>query len=552
LVEIPEIDRRGGGMLRRITLVVAAMLGGAVLCVPPGQAQISPAALDRATRATVLVRVDRVYQGGQFKASGTGFFISPDGHVLTNWHVVAGQIKMFVYGQQREIPTHVQSIDVVIDSGKLDERVLPATVVARDRQHDLALLQVRFRPKDFLDVNAAGEPKVAERVWVIGFPFGDLLSDTGSNAAQRRNPELTVSSGIVTSLRHDEKGELHAIQTDAAVNPGNSGGPMLDGQGRLVGVVNARISGSEGIGFGIPPTRIRAFARSKAFKTTFRPSVVYDPPDAISVTVKPILAHLAGVTGTVRLEGSDIHPVEAPLVLRGSSWLGTIGKPEKIPGKPLPKSYIVAIRFQDASGRRVAERRYRLESLSLNEQPKLESSRDPGQMMEDRRLFGNSISISDYTKGQGDEAEKNRRLSDVAGNIKLKRSPSGSVVIDDQMLNKLTSPLERIFPDSRYTEIGDPGLRHTAKRYDAARWVVREVDRQMPLIKEYREHPDYRIRYQAKLVEQQFRQYRQQAQAVLPGLTAQLKSAGLVFCSDREKWYFKHAAPCESPQYPGD
>jgi len=536
---------------RSILLAVTA-LAGMVCSSVLAQDQIDATALDRATQATVLINVSRVYRGGQFHSSGTGFFVSSDGHIMTNWHVVAEQINMFIYGQQREVSTHVQSIEVVVDSGKPQERVLSAEIVARDRKNDLALLQVRYRPKAYLDVSAGREVKVAQRIWVVGFPFGDLLSGSEAGATERRNPELTINSGIITSLRHDQKGELHAIQTDAAVNPGNSGGPMLDGEGHLVGVVNARIAGGEGIGFGIPLNRVRGFVRAKAFKVTFRPSVVYDPPDEITVTVEPILAHLAGTTGTVSLEGDDIRPVRAPLAPQGKIWMTKLPPAEKIAGRPLPKTYTAEISFRDSSGRTIASRRYRLRSLSLKELPSVESARDPGKMMEDRRLFGNSISISDYTKGQGGGAKKNRRLSDVAGEIKLKRSAKGSVVIDDQTLNKLSNPIERVFPDSRYSEIGDPGLRQAAKGYDAARWICREVDRQMPLIKEYEQHPDYRIRAQARQLEKEYRGYRQRFGAALLSLTAQLKAAGLVFCRQQEKWYFQHAAPCDSPQYPGN
>ena len=395
------------------------------------EAQIDPSALRRATSATVLIRVSRVYGGAQFHSTGSGVLISADGHVLTNWHVVAEQINALIYGARREVSTHVQGIDVVIGSGELEERTLPARIVARDRKRDLAILQVRFKPKSHLGAAEVYPLKVAQKVWVIGFPFGDLLSESDAGLEEPRNPELTVSSGIITSLRHDKDGHLRAIQTDAAVNPGNSGGPMLDAAGHLIGIINARIQGGEGIGFGIPINVLHSFLSKEAFGVKFRPTVVYDPPDAIVVTVTPILAHLDDARGTVRLDGNDIQPVEAPLKRQGVAWTATLGPPKKIAGKPLPRWYVAEIQFNDGNGRPIATRRFRLESLSLNQQPRLESSRDPARMMEDRNLFGNSISISDYTKGDGETAKKNRSLSDVAGHIKLKRSPNGSVVIDD-------------------------------------------------------------------------------------------------------------------------
>lgn len=80
---------------------------------------------------------------------------------------------------------------------------------------------------------------VTDPIWVVGFPFGDLL------ALNKRNPEVTVTGGHVTSIRHDEKGAAEAVQIDAAVNPGNSGGSLLDSAGDVVGVIWVGVYGGD-------------------------------------------------------------------------------------------------------------------------------------------------------------------------------------------------------------------------------------------------------------------------------------------------------------------
>ncbi|HHQ48669.1 MAG TPA: hypothetical protein ENK19_07280 [Acidobacteria bacterium] len=74
----------------------------------------------------------------------------------------------------------------------------------------------------------------------------------------------------------------------------------------------------------------------------------------------------------------------------------------------------------------------------------------------------------------------------------------------------------------------------------------------MPLIREYEGHENYSVRYQAKELERKYLRYKQAASAALPSLIALLRSAHLVYCTSQEKWYYEHAAPCDSPQRPGD
>ena len=154
---------------------------------------------------------------------GSGVLVSPEGYLLTNWHVVDG----------------ADDIEVTLSDG----RSASAKLVGTDADSDLALLRIAL---DNLPVIAFGniqQVSIGDPVLAIGNPF---------------NVGQTVTSGIVSALDRNQLG-LSAIenfiQTDAAINPGNSGGALVDGEGRLVGINTAifsRSGGSMGIGFAIP------------------------------------------------------------------------------------------------------------------------------------------------------------------------------------------------------------------------------------------------------------------------------------------------------------
>ncbi|MGN6188309.1 MAG: S1C family serine protease [Conexibacter sp.] len=166
-------------------------------------------------------------QGGE--ATGTGFVIDGEGHILTNYHVVAD----------------ATSVSVGFD----DNRIVPARVLGTDATNDLALLEVdpsglKLSPLQLGDSSTA---QVGDPVLAIGNPFGlDRTLTTGVVSALQR--QITAPNGFTIQ---------HVIQTDAPINPGNSGGPLLDAAGRVIGI-NSQIitgggsNGNVGIGFAVP------------------------------------------------------------------------------------------------------------------------------------------------------------------------------------------------------------------------------------------------------------------------------------------------------------
>jgi serine protease Do len=155
------------------------------------------------------------------QSSGSGFFISADGYIVTNNHVIE----------------NAESIKVVLK----DERELEATVVGRDEGTDLAVLKVQGSNFQFVNFENSAKPRVGDWVIAVGNPFG-----LGG----------TATAGIISAYGRDI-GETFVdyIQIDASINRGNSGGPTFDVYGRVIGVNTAIFSpsgGSVGIGFAIP------------------------------------------------------------------------------------------------------------------------------------------------------------------------------------------------------------------------------------------------------------------------------------------------------------
>ncbi len=164
-----------------------------------------------------------VAPGRRVNGMGTGVVIDPRGYILTNFHVVDG----------------VREINVTFADG--DTRV--ATLIARDTNTDLAIIKVsRSEPLPVITLGTSNDLMPGESVIAVGNAYGY---------------EHTVTRGIVSALHRavqvsDAQFYDDLIQTDASINPGNSGGPLLNIEGRMIGVNVAVRAGAQGIGFAIP------------------------------------------------------------------------------------------------------------------------------------------------------------------------------------------------------------------------------------------------------------------------------------------------------------
>jgi hypothetical protein len=230
-------------MSRRLPLVLLSAL--LVASIVQGDDSIPAKKLDEMKAATVYVKVD----GGQWAATGSGFLIRADeetGMIVTNHHVIDTP--------RGRAPG---KISLVFWSGTKKERVLPAEIVGTDADRDLAILKVSSKelPKA-LDLSQKPELHETMTVYTFGFPLGDLLSLT------KGNPAMTIGKGTVSSIREDEQGKVKAVQLDCELNPGNSGGPVIDAEGRLIGVAVAKVRGTK-LCFAIPASELTAMVSGR-------------------------------------------------------------------------------------------------------------------------------------------------------------------------------------------------------------------------------------------------------------------------------------------------
>lgn len=172
---------------------------------------------------------DAVFEQSESQIGGSGFFVSPNGILVTNRHVV---------------PDPHASYEAILQNGNAE----PAQLLAYDPTADIAFLKINKRNLKPLRLGSARTLKLGEAVVAIGNAFGQFAN--------------TVSSGIISGLSRsliaslDQKGSVEEleglIQTDAAINPGNSGGPLMNLKGEVVGINIATVMGAQSLGFAIP------------------------------------------------------------------------------------------------------------------------------------------------------------------------------------------------------------------------------------------------------------------------------------------------------------
>jgi S1-C subfamily serine protease len=214
---------------------------------------------------STAVAFDFFYGAVPQQGQGSGFVLDKEGHILTNNHVI----------------DNAQKVEVTLS----DKHKYKATVVGVDKGHDLALLQISNVPN--LQPATLAESSgliVGQRVYAIGNPFG--LSGT-------------MTRGIISAIRsiHGPNNNPieDAIQTDAAVNPGNSGGPLLNSRGEVIGITtliaNNGADQSSGIGFAIPVNTAKAVIADFAkYGRVRRPSL-----DISTLPIGPDIAEQIGL-----------------------------------------------------------------------------------------------------------------------------------------------------------------------------------------------------------------------------------------------------------------
>lgn len=277
---------------------------------------------------STAVRRDFFFQPVASQSLGSGFLINDGGFILTNFHVVSGSSRIQVTLQD-QTQYYARAIDV-------------------DRSDDLALIQITPKRKlEFLRLGDSEHLQVGQKVLAIGNPFG---------------LEGTLTVGVVSSIGRsiDSENEQRLegmIQTDAAINGGNSGGPLLDSSGTVIGINTAILGQTNmGIGFALP------INRAKALLTDYQAGRVTERPK-IGVSTEYVAGDLAEALQLPRRGGLLVQQVvrgssEEAAGVRGAREVVDIGNVElgiggdlitAIDGKPVDR--------EDALVRAIASKR---------------------------------------------------------------------------------------------------------------------------------------------------------------------------------------------------
>ncbi len=210
-----------------VAVTVANVTSGEPLTLP----QVYASNVDACVGITTEVVTTNIWgQRVKGAAAGSGFVISPDGYILTNYHVIDG----------------ASSIQVAF----VDGTTYPAKLVGGEEPNDIAVLKIEASGLHAVVLGDSDALVVGEQVAAIGNPLGELTYSLTSGYVSAKDRSITMESGEIMNM----------LQTDAAINSGNSGGPLFNMYGQVIGITSAKYSSSgssstasvEGLGFAIP------------------------------------------------------------------------------------------------------------------------------------------------------------------------------------------------------------------------------------------------------------------------------------------------------------
>ncbi len=233
---------------------------------PAANGDLNAEMLKRVKKSTVMIRVE-MPDGG--KASGSGFFAVEDGLVMTNAHVLD------MLSPESRPP---KKIEVVLNSGEAGELILGGQILGLDRGSDLAVLKA-FSTKAGkvvipppLPIKSAKNLGELQKLFVCGFPLGDQLGK-----------EISIRPTTVTSLRK-KNGALEKVQVEGGMTPGNSGGPVVDSRGDVVGVAVSIILGTQ-LSFAIPGDQVQSFVTGRFAEINMGQGYFHSKDVMIPVTI---------------------------------------------------------------------------------------------------------------------------------------------------------------------------------------------------------------------------------------------------------------------------
>src|SRR4051794_13541852 len=257
--------------------------------------QVVAAVVNRVAPSVVNIRV---HAGERGAGGGSGFLITRDGFILTNSHVVSG-------ARELEVTLH-------------DARTFPAEIVGTDPETDLAIIRIDAPDVQHARLADSSQIQVGQIAIAVGSPYGF---------------QQTVTAGIVSALgrsMRSESGRLmdEIIQTDAALNPGNSGGPLLNSAGEVIGVNTAVILPAQGICFAIASNTAHLVAGWLIKDSRIRRSTIGVAGQNVPLHPRVVRFHkLPNERGVLVMEVEPGSPAAIAGVEKGDTIVGFKGQP---------------------------------------------------------------------------------------------------------------------------------------------------------------------------------------------------------------------------------
>jgi S1-C subfamily serine protease len=251
------------------------MSGVCALLLALTSTELSPAEIaKRVSPAVVVIKAS----GPSGDATASGFIVEASGVIITNLHVVQNATALAIKLPSGDVYDHVR-------------------IRAFDARKDLAVLQIPGYGLPTVELGSSDTVQAGDRVVLIGNALGVL--------------EGSVSAGVVSGIRTLEEAGFRVIQTDAAANPGNSGGPLLDSTGKVIGVVSFKLRGTENLNFVVPINYVRGLLSSpETFDLQELAKRTASAPDLFA-TKPQFPAHWKSLaTGTkkvVRVDGDNVY-----------------------------------------------------------------------------------------------------------------------------------------------------------------------------------------------------------------------------------------------------
>jgi len=245
-----------------------------------------------------VVQIQGISKGKKSAGGGSGFIISSDGFIITNHHVIS---------RSEEVQITLQ-----------DGRQMPAKIIGADSSTDVAVLQVHAEGLRKLSFANSSLLQVGQLAIAVGNPFGF---------------QYTVTAGVVSALGRtlrSESGRLidDVIQTDAALNPGNSGGPLLDSNGKVIGMNTALIRGAQGLCFAVASNLVEYVVGKIILEGKLRRGYIGIAGQTVALHKRIIEAHkLATESGVLVQQIEGLGPASRSGLKKGDVIVAVEGEP---------------------------------------------------------------------------------------------------------------------------------------------------------------------------------------------------------------------------------